>query len=132
MHEKEETNKPAEQVDASSFFYEKYVEDTEQIQQYLNEGKYFQGEIRTHELQKGRYRAYVSIPELKLDIQINGNKNINRAIEGDKVTVELLPVASWIHLSTQSNVFKFRPDQEGASEEQEYMNEAAVERRTVD
>ena len=37
-------------------------------------------------------RAYVTIDELNIDIVVEGFKNMNRAMDGDVVIVELLPV----------------------------------------
>ena len=46
-----------------------------------------------------RYRAYVSIAELDIDVLIDSYKLINRALDGDTVLVEMLSVQQWIEMS---------------------------------
>jgi hypothetical protein len=53
---------------------------------------------------KFRHRAYVSIPELNMDVLVESYRMMNRALDGDTVLIELLPVHSWIEMSDQSSL----------------------------
>ena len=53
---------------------------------------------------KFRHRAYVSIAELKIDVLVESYRMMNRAIDGDTVLIELLPVHSWIEMGDQSSL----------------------------
>lgn len=78
-------------------FFDKYLTDNVAIEQGLSSGKYFKGVIRMNP--RFRYRAYVSIAELDVDVLIDSYKLINRALDGDTVLIEMLPVQQWIEMS---------------------------------
>jgi hypothetical protein len=56
-------------------------------------GVLWRGVVRTNP--KFRHRAYVSIKELNIDVLIESYRLMNRAIDGDTVLIELLPVHLW-------------------------------------
>ena len=94
IKEPEELN--PEKVNNTSFF-EKYVTDKIEIDEKLKEGKYFKGMIRMNP--KFRNRAYVSIEELRIDVLVEGYKLMNRAMDGDTVLIEMMPVHQWIEMN---------------------------------
>ena len=53
---------------------------------------------------KFRHRAYVSIRELNIDVLIESYRLMNRALDGDTVLIQLLPVHSWIEMSDQNSL----------------------------
>jgi hypothetical protein len=53
---------------------------------------------------KFRYRAYVSIQELNIDILVEGYKLMNRTMDGDNVLIEMMPVHQWIEMSDQNTM----------------------------
>jgi len=53
---------------------------------------------------KFRHRAYVSVQELNVDVLVEGYKLMNRALDGDTVLIELLPVHQWIEMSDQNTL----------------------------
>ena len=95
---------------------------------------------------KFRYRAYVSIQELNIDILVEGYKLMNRTMDGDQVLIEMMPVHQWIEMSDQ-NILSAKITTlcqttgevqyginhlKGSADNQAYTNEAAIENRTVD
>lgn len=67
--------------------FERYV-DPKICVQKIQDGKYYEGLIRINK--RNRTDAYVTCETLDADIFINGQHDRNRALEGDKVVVELL------------------------------------------
>lgn len=67
--------------------YEAYV-DPKQCQEKIEQGKYFKGLLRINK--RNRTDAYVTCENLDADIFINGQRDRNRALDGDTVIVELL------------------------------------------
>ncbi|CAO3653451.1 unnamed protein product [Mucor hiemalis] len=67
--------------------FERYV-DPKVCVQKIQDGKYYEGLIRINK--RNRTDAYVTCETLDADIFINGQHDRNRALEGDKVVVELL------------------------------------------
>ena len=126
-------------------FFEKYVTDEVVINEKIKSGKYFKGVIRMNP--KFRYRAYVSIQELNIDILVEGYKLMNRAMDGDNVLIEMMPVHQWIEMTDQNTLSAkittlcqttgevqygiSHLTKEGA-DNQAYTNEAAIEKRVVD
>ena len=53
---------------------------------------------------KFRHRAYVSITELNIDVLVESYRLMNRALDGDTVLIELLPVHSWIEMGDQNSL----------------------------
>ena len=53
---------------------------------------------------KFRHRAYVSIAELNIDVLVESYRMMNRALDGDTVIIELLPVHSWVEMSDQNSL----------------------------
>ena len=98
---KEPEDTSPEKVNKTSFF-EKYVTDKVLIDEKMNSGKYFKGIIRMNP--KFRYRAYVSIQELNIDILVEGYKLMNRTMDGDNVLIEMMPVHQWIEMSDQNTM----------------------------
>ena len=82
-------------------------------------GRLFEGVVRTSARLR-QTRAYVSVPELNIDVLIEGYKNMNRAMDGDKVIVELAPVCQWLELGESNK----KNAQVG-----EYTNETVIEKR---
>ena len=72
------------------------------IDEKMKSGKYFKGIIRMNP--KFRYRAYVSIQELNIDILVEGYKLMNRTMDGDQVLIEMMPVHQWIEMSDQNTM----------------------------
>jgi|LauGreDrversion4_2_1035121.scaffolds.fasta_scaffold1323157_1 hypothetical protein len=64
-----------------------HVTNQEQIAEGLESGDYFKGVIRINP--KFRHRAYVSIEGFPNDVLIEGDENINRAMDGDEVIISL-------------------------------------------
>lgn len=58
-----------------------------QIEKGLENGEYFKGIIRINP--KFRHRAYVSLEGFPNDVLIEGDDNINRAMDGDEVIISL-------------------------------------------
>ena len=95
---------------------------------------------------KFRYRAYVSIQELNIDILVEGYKLMNRTMDGDQVLIEMMPVHQWIEMSDQNTLsakittlcqttgeVQYGINHlKGSADDQAYTNEAAIENRTVD
>jgi hypothetical protein len=110
----------------------------------MKSGKYFKGVIRMNP--KFRYRAYVSIQELNIDILVEGYKLMNRTMDGDQVLIEMMPVHQWIEMSDQNTLsakittlcqttgeVQYGINHlKGSADNQAYTNEAAIENRTVD
>ena len=78
-------------------FFEKYNTDAANISKGLEKGIYYKGVVRMNP--KFRHRAYVSIPELDVDVLVEGYKLMNRSMDGDSVLIEMMPVHSWIEMS---------------------------------
>ena len=83
-------------------FFEKYNTDAENVSGGLEKGIYFKGVVRMNP--KFRHRAYVSIPELDIDVLVEGYKLMNRSMDGDTVLIEMMPVHSWIEMSEQNTL----------------------------
>jgi exoribonuclease R len=66
------------------------------IDSKLQSGHLWKGVVRMNP--KFRNRAYVSIPELDVDVLLENYRMMNRALDGDTVLIELLPVHSWIEM----------------------------------
>ena len=95
---------------------------------------------------KFRYRAYVSIQELNIDILVEGYKLMNRTMDGDQVLIEMMPVHQWIEMSDQNTLsakittlcqttgeVQYGINHlKGSADDQAFTNEAAIENRTVD
>ena len=79
-----------------------YLDNKEEIQQKIEKGIIFEGVVRMNP--KFRHRAYVSIQELNVDVLVEGYKLMNRALDGDTVLIELLPVHQWIEMSDQNTL----------------------------
>lgn len=67
--------------------YERYI-DPKVCVEKIKEGKYYEGVIRINK--RTRTDAYVTCDNLDSDIFINGQRDRNRALDGDTVVVELL------------------------------------------
>ena len=96
---------------------------------------------------KFRYRAYVSIQELNIDILVEGYKLMNRAMDGDNVLIEMMPVHQWIEMSEQNTMnakittlcqttgevqYGISHLKKGAPDDLAYTNENAIENRAID
>ena len=55
---------------------------------------FFRGIVKTNP--RFRQRAFVSVPELNVDVMIKGFRLMNRAMDGDTVFIELDPVQLWL------------------------------------
>lgn len=68
-----------------------------------------------------RHRAFVQVPELNLDVMIDGQTLMNRALDGDTVFIQLDPVQKWKveKVNTTTSTTK-------------YQNKKAIEERVVD
>lgn len=67
--------------------YEAYI-DPKICQEKIEQGKHFKGLIRINK--RNRTDAYVTCENLDADVFINGQRDRNRALDGDTVVVELL------------------------------------------
>lgn len=83
-------------------FFEKYIDDQLQIEEKQKEGKLWKGLVRINP--KFRHRAYISVAELNIDVLIESYRLMNRALDGDTVLIELLPVHSWVEMSDQNSL----------------------------
>ncbi|KAI9486448.1 MAG: hypothetical protein EXX96DRAFT_473668 [Benjaminiella poitrasii] len=72
---------------SSRIRYDRYV-DPRICQEKLKQGVYYQGVLRINK--RSRSDAYVTCDNLDSDIFINGQRDRNRALDGDSVIVELL------------------------------------------
>ena len=64
-----------------------HLTNQEQIAKGLQDKHYFKGVIRINP--KFRHRAYVSVEGFPNDVLIEGDDNINRAMDGDEVVISL-------------------------------------------
>ena len=71
-------------------YFEEHITDPQLIQSKLDSGVFVEGTVRTNP--KFKHRAFVSCPGLDADILIKGFTQMNRAMNGDTVLVELTPV----------------------------------------
>lgn len=83
-------------------FFEKYLDDQVEIEEKLAGGLLWKGVVRMNP--RFRHRAYVSISELNIDVLIESYRLINRALDGDTVLLQLLPVHSWTEMSDQNSL----------------------------
>jgi hypothetical protein len=67
------------------------------IDEKLKKGLLWKGIFRKKS--KFMHRAFISIEELNIDVLVLSYKLMNRALDGDTVYIELLPVYSWIELA---------------------------------
>ena len=66
-------------------YFRDHIEDKVIISQNLYDGIFFKGTVKTNP--KFRYRAFVSIDDLNIDVMVKGMQDMNRAIDGDKVLI---------------------------------------------
>lgn len=71
--------------------FQEHLTDEQAIKAKLAQGHLFQGIIRFNP--KFRQRAFLTVDDLKVDIMIEGQTKMNRALDGDTVLVQLDPVA---------------------------------------
>lgn len=83
-----------------------------------------QGVFRTNP--KNMQRAFVSVPELGIDVFVDTFRGQNRAMDGDQVLLELKSVKKWSRLAKE-NV-----DQTKNIEGEGYTNSTVIEKRVVD
>ena len=62
---------------------------------------FFRGIVKTNP--RFRQRAFVSVPELNVDVLIKGFRVMNRAMDGDTVIIELDAVQTWLELADQNS-----------------------------
>jgi hypothetical protein len=123
-------------------YFESYLHDQREIQEQLEAGLLWQGKVRLHP--RNRQRAFVVVGDLQVDVLVDGERQINRALDGDLVLLELLPVALWADLESQwgpqakiSSVNQLTGEVTLGIEhlkprQEHYTNETAVETRVVD
>ena len=80
--------------------------------------RFFLGVLRTNSRLR-QVRAYITVNGLNLDVLVEGYKNMNRAMDGDTVMIEMSPVSMWIELGESKK----------AVTNGEYTNEQAIESR---
>jgi exoribonuclease R len=78
-------------------YFDEHIEDKTLIETNLQKGVFFRGVVKTNP--RFRQRAFVSIPELNVDVLIKGFREMNRAMDGDTVIVELDSVQTWLELA---------------------------------
>ena len=83
----------------------------------LHGGSLVSGILRIHP--KNYEEAYISSPDGKSDICIQGMKNRNRALHGDKVAVNLNPESEWMIMSGQLRDFQLLEHSEKCDEDLE-------------
>jgi len=64
-----------------------HLTNQEQITKGLESGDYFKGVVKINP--KFKHRAYVSVEGFPNDVLIEGDDNINRAMDGDEVVISL-------------------------------------------
>ena len=94
----------------------------DQVDKLLKKGEYFEGTIRMNAA--NRNRAFVHVKDFPVDVLIEGQKNMNRAMDGDQVVVWLERTKWWSELP---NAKVKRTQGQGG-----YSNDQAVESRIVD
>jgi len=77
-----------------------HIVDKAEIDKSLAKGEYFKGVIKMNA--NFRHRAFVSVNELKIDLLIDGQRNMNRALDGDEVVVWLEKIKFWKELPAAS------------------------------
>ena len=83
----------------------------------LHGGSLVSGILRIHP--KNYEEAYISSPDGKSDICIQGMKNRNRALHGDKVAINLNPESEWMIMSGQLRDFQLLEHSEKCDEDLE-------------
>ena len=99
----------------------------------MNAGYLFEGILRVNP--NNRKRGFVTVPELKVDVMVDGFIQQNRALEGDTVVLSLLPPNAWLKHQTGNNVVVKGAKGEAVSlngKAAGYTNETAVETRIID
>lgn len=84
-----------------------------ELTQGLREGKYHQGSLRVSRFNP--FEGSVGSDAVGADIFISGRTDMNRAMEGDTVVVELLPEAQWRKPSSRLPGGKAAPAVEAAA-----------------
>jgi len=67
--------------------------DAVELQRGIKTGRLFRGRLRANV--SDRREAYVTVPGLPHDLLLRGEASQNRALEGDEVAVEVLPLSKW-------------------------------------
>ena len=94
---------PRNRRDSEKFKFPDYFLP-EVVEIALHGGSLVSGILRIHP--KNYEEAYISSPDGKSDICIQGMKNRNRALHGDKVAVNLNPESEWMIMSGQLRDFQ--------------------------
>lgn len=82
--------------------FPRHLVDRAEIDKNLAKGEFFKGVIKMNS--NFRHRAYVSVKELKVDVLVDGHRNMNRALDGDEVAVWLERTKFWKELPGSSQV----------------------------
>jgi len=83
---------PAGRGPAKRPFFKKYM-SLPVARAGVRGGIFFEGKIRIN--QKNPMEAYTSLPAFKVDVLFDGKNVRNRALDGDQVIFQLLPMKSW-------------------------------------
>jgi exoribonuclease R len=85
--------------DRKKTIYKPYLNDKSLIENQLKTGELFKGIFKINP--KFRNRAFVQVPELKLDVFIEDHIKMNRALDGDVVLIKLDKSQTWKEAQNQ-------------------------------
>jgi hypothetical protein len=85
--------------DRKKTIYKPYLNDKSLIENQLKTGELFKGIFKINP--KFRNRAFVQVPELKLDVFIEDQIKMNRALDGDVVLIKLDKSQTWKEAQNQ-------------------------------
>ncbi|GMF44123.1 unnamed protein product [Phytophthora lilii] len=80
--------------------YAEYLEQ-DVVTHELKTGSLLQGKLRINSLYLDQ--AYITVEDVHLDVLVQGNRNLNRAMNGDLVAVRLCAIAEWKPLDDESD-----------------------------
>ena len=101
--------------------------DSNEVEKCLKKGEYFEGVIKMNAA--NRNRAYVHVKDFRIDVLVDGLKNMNRAMDGDQVAIWLERTKWWNELPQSSQQ---KAGKDGDTNQVGYSNEQAIESRVVD
>ncbi|KAG0667927.1 exosome catalytic subunit dis3 [Maudiozyma exigua] len=111
--------------DKSEVVFPEYYQ-TSRVMGGLRSGVLYQGNVQISEY--NFLEGSVSLPRFSKPVLIVGQKNLNRAFNGDQVVVELLPESEWkapSSLTLDSEHFDINDNPDGQGEEDEFNRNGA-------
>jgi len=97
-----------------------------EIEDGVQNGFFYKGMVRANP--RNPNRVFITVPDFAADVMVEG-VNINRAMDGDTVLVNLFKHEKWPQLQKQADKTKKEVSEKAAKT---YSNTKAVEIRTVD